>query len=237
MMLRRLRRLDSDGLRTRVNGTEVVCDPAGVLFLPDTRTLIVADLHLEKGAAFARRGMLLPPYDTGMTLALLKAVIDRFAPKTVVCLGDSFHDRRGAEMMPPLFRQSLTEMMAGREWIWISGNHDPEPPVSLGGDHAAVWRAGTLTFRHEPSAAYQAGEVAGHLHPVARVAGRGRSVRGACFASDGARMILPSFGVTTGGLNVLDRAFSGLLRLEQAMAYVIGTTRVFPIAFNALVRG
>ena len=41
---------------------------AGALFWEEEDTLLVADLHLEKGAAFAALGMLLPPYDTRTTL-------------------------------------------------------------------------------------------------------------------------------------------------------------------------
>ena len=83
-----------------VNGTVAVCDPLGGLYLPETGMLVVSDLHLEKGAAFARRGMMLPPYDTAATLELLALALERHQPKRVVCLGDSFHDRHGAAFMP-----------------------------------------------------------------------------------------------------------------------------------------
>ena len=58
--------------------TQALCDPLGALYLPESRTLVLSDLHLEKGAAFARRGMLLPPYDTAQTMKLMAAVIERF---------------------------------------------------------------------------------------------------------------------------------------------------------------
>ena len=49
----------------------LVPDLSGALYLPDERTLVVADLHLEKGSAYAARGVLLPPYDSAATLAAL----------------------------------------------------------------------------------------------------------------------------------------------------------------------
>ncbi|MGO4843504.1 metallophosphatase, partial [Rhizobiaceae sp. 2RAB30] len=84
--------------------------------------------------------------------------------------------------------------------------------------------------RHEPSASAVEGEVAGHLHPCARIVQRGRSVRRRCFASDGRRMIMPAFGSFTGSLNVLDRAYAGLFLRETLMAYMLGTARIYAIA-------
>lgn len=233
-LARRMRHVDCEPIATELAGAEVVCDPTGVLYAPAEDLLVVADLHLEKGAAFARRGMMLPPYDTLATLQLLGAALRRYDPARVLCLGDSFHDRHGAAFMPAPQREALTGLMEGRDWLWIKGNHDPEPPAFVGGQTHDEIRIGPWTFRHEPAPGLRHGEIAGHLHPSARVSAGGRSVRGACFATDGDRMILPSFGVTTGGLNVLDRAFHGLFRPEDAHALVIGTTRMFPIRFGAL---
>ena len=236
-ILRRARQAEAEPFAAEINGEPALCDPSGALFLPERETLVASDLHLEKGAAFARRGMMLPPYDTAATLALLVHAIERYAPRTVICLGDSFHDRNGAALMPDGYRAMLRTLMVGRDWVWVLGNHDPEPPAGLGGDAAAEIALGPLRFRHGPTAGFRAGEVAGHLHPVARVAKQGRSVRGACFATDGARLVMPSFGVTTGGLNVLDAPFAGLFMLEAACAFVIGQTRIYPVRFAALSRG
>lgn len=228
---------ECEALETALAGEAVLCDPSGVLYVPDHDLLVVSDLHLEKAAAFARRGMMLPPYDTGATLSLLSMALARYRPKQVVCLGDSFHDRPGAALMPSIFREELSAAMRGRTWLWIAGNHDPDPPVGIGGETAMEACFGRLVFRHEPSLHHCQGEIAGHLHPVARVSAGGKSRRGSCFASDGIRMILPSFGVTTGGLNVLDSAFSGLFQAASATAYVIGLTRIYPIGFAGLCRG
>ncbi len=90
-----------------VSGVAAVCDLTGAMYLPDHRTLVVSDLHLEKGAAFARRGQLLPPYDTLATLRLLESVVARYEPTTIVSLGDNFHDRVGSALMPTLFREMI----------------------------------------------------------------------------------------------------------------------------------
>ena len=94
-------------------------------------------------------------------------------------------------------------MQARRDWIWISGNHDPALPSDLGGVVASEVAIGPIAFRHEPTGAV--GEIAGHLHPKARVATRGRSMERRCFASDGERAVMPAFGAYTGGLSIRDR--------------------------------
>lgn len=215
-------------------GQEAVCDHSGALYLPGLRLLVVSDLHLEKGSAMARRGALLPPYDTAATLQALRVVIDRYRPQTIVSLGDSFHDGWGAARLPEQFKMTLLNLMAGRDWFWVAGNHDPEAPKDLPGSTVSEIAVAGLTFRHEPSRNGGAGEVAGHLHPCARIVQRGRSVRKRCFASDGARMIMPAFGAYTGSLNILDEAYRGLFNRERLMAYMIGESRVFPISGRVL---
>jgi hypothetical protein len=213
-----------------IAGERVVCDRRGVLFAPELELLVVSDLHLEKGSSYARRGTLLPPYDTATTLAHLAAVIEHYRPKRVISLGDSFHDGEGAARLPEIFRHKLESLMAGRDWFWVAGNHDPQAPAGLPGETVGEIHVGGLSFRHEPSATPVVGEIAGHLHPCARIVQRGRSVRRRCFASDGSRIIMPAFGAYTGSLNVLDRAYHGLFNWETFRAYVLGSSRIFAIA-------
>jgi len=214
----------------QIAGELALADRRGALWFPAFGLLAVSDLHLEKGSAFARRGYLVPPYDTAATLLLLQAVITEYRPRIVVSLGDSFHDGVGAGLMPDIYRDQLTALMVGREWFWIAGNHDPDAPAGLSGDTVRELSVGGLTFRHHPSAGNVRGEVAGHLHPCARIVQRGRSVRRRCFASDGHRIVMPAFGSYTGSLNVLDRAYAALFRWERFFAYMLGRDRVFAIA-------
>ena len=220
-----------------IAGECAVCDRSGALYFPDLRLLAVSDLHLEKGSAIARRGALVPPYDTAATLMRLQAVIAEYDPRIIVSLGDSFHDGWGAERLPSSFRERLEVLIAGRDWFWIAGNHDPDAPAGLPGDTVGELAVGRLLFRHEPSALDAEGEVAGHLHPCARIVQRGRSVRRRCFAGDGMRMIMPAFGAYTGSLNVLDRAYQGLFARETLMAYMLGADRVFALPGSMLRPG
>lgn len=221
----------------RIAGEVATCDPSGALHFAALGLLVVSDLHLEKGSSVARRGLLVPPYDTGATLDRLGRVIAALRPRTVVSLGDSFHDREGAARLPAPYRDRLLAMMDGRDWIWVAGNHDPDVPADLPGSVADEVAVGALRFRHEPKAGATAGEIAGHLHPGAVIVQRGRAVRRRCFATDGQRLIMPAFGAYTGSLNVLDRAYRGLFDWESFFALMLGTDRVYAMAHRRLRGG
>ncbi len=213
-----------------VAGVALVADCAGALYWPEEGLLAVADLHLEKGSSFARRGVLLPPYDTAATLAVLARLVVRYTPRIVIALGDSFHDGEGPARILDGDRAALGALQRGRDWIWIAGNHDPDPVDGLGGISARTLAIGALLFRHQPEAGAAQGEIAGHLHPVARVATRGRTVSRRCFASDGTRVVMPAFGAYTGGLNVRDRAFAAVFATLTFTAHMLGDDRIYRMA-------
>ena len=213
-----------------LGGVELVVDPAGALYWPREGLLVVADMHLEKGSSFARHGVFLPPYDTATTLARLGEVITRYEPRAVFALGDSFHDSDGPARLCAGDREKLTLLQRGRDWIWIAGNHDPDPASGIGGSFSAILSIGPLVFRHEPSLAGRKAEIAGHLHPVARVNARGRSLSRRCFASDGQRLVMPAFGAYAGGLNVRAAAFADVFGTLAFTAHMLGTMRIFAIA-------
>lgn len=211
-----------------IAGVALVAGCDGALYWPEEGLLAIADLHLEKGSSYAARGVLLPPYDTAATLARIGRLVARYAPRTVVALGDSFHDGDGPARIAPADRAALADLQRGREWIWITGNHDPDPADGVGGSFADMLAIGALVFRHAPTGA--AGEIAGHLHPMARVVGRGRAVSRRCFASDGARLVMPAFGAYAGGLNVRNRAFADVFGTLAFVAHLLGERRLYAFA-------
>jgi DNA ligase-associated metallophosphoesterase len=214
----------------RVAGITLAADCAGALYWPEEGLLVVADLHLEKGSSFARRGQLLPPYDTTETLARLARLVAHYAPRVVITLGDNFHDGGGHARLSAADRASLTALQRGRDWIWITGNHDPDPAEGIGGSFGATLTFGKLQFRHEPSRDAPEGEIAGHLHPVARIVQRGRAVSRRCFATDGQSLVMPAFGAYTGGLNVRDHAFGAVFGARKFTAHMLGDNRLYAFA-------
>ena len=232
-----LRRFHSDEpapAQIGVAGVPALADCSGALILPGSRALVVSDVHFEKGSAFARRGQFLPPYDTADALDRLEALIARYAPEIVVSLGDSFHDSAAQARLAPGDTARIRALTASvRRFVWVEGNHDPAPPPDLGGEIAAELVIDGLILRHLPTAGGVRGEVAGHLHPVAKVSAMGRSVRRRCFATDGQRLIMPAFGAYAGGLNVCDPEFARTFG-RTPDAWIIGPRRVWPVAARKL---
>jgi DNA ligase-associated metallophosphoesterase len=230
-------RCPSGGLRVLIEGEPCVLRRSGALWVPNQRTLIAADLHLEKGSAFAARGQMLPPYDSRATLDRLEAEIEALSPAAVVLLGDSFHDAKSVGRMATDDRVRLNRLAAGRDWIWLEGNHDIAALAGaiddLVGEVVETMALGSLRLIHEPQPGEQPGEIAGHLHPAARVSAHGRGVRRPCFVTDGRRAVLPAFGAFTGGLDVRDPAIAGLFG-EPPLAAALGRDKVHALAWETL---
>jgi DNA ligase-associated metallophosphoesterase len=230
-------RSDCGALWIELMGTPVALRPSGALWVAGERTLVAGDLHLEKGSSYAAKGQLLPPYDTVATLDRLEAEIAALDPRTMILLGDSFHDPRASNRLHPDDARRLSALGRTRDLIWVEGNHDARDGESalgwLPGEVADEVQLGGLILRHEPLPGDHPGEVSGHLHPCAKVVLARRGVRRRAFATDGRRLILPAFGAFTGGLNLCDPGFSGLFA-GSPLAAVLGSGRVHPIPFSAL---
>ncbi|WP_235524548.1 ligase-associated DNA damage response endonuclease PdeM [Caulobacter sp. Root655] len=225
---------DCGGLKIEVFGTRATLRHSGALWLEGARAMVVADLHFEKGSSYAARfGQMLPPYDTRETLDRLERELAALNPATLIFLGDSFHDGAGEDRLPADDRARIAALALGRDLVWAVGNHDADGPRALPGavvDEAAI---GGLAFRHEPLPGAQPGEVAGHLHPAARVTSGRASVRRRCFVTDGTRLVLPAFGAFTGGLNILDAAFAPLFGTPP-LAAALGRGRVHAVGWKSL---
>ncbi len=228
-----LRALEDGAMALTLAGEAARLLPSGALVLVAHSTLVVADLHLEKGSAFAARGQLLPPLDTRETLRRLAADAAAQAPRRILFLGDAFHDRQASRRMSGEDRAGLEALGQGSELVWITGNHDPEPDADLPGEAADEVRLGGLVLRHEPEPGAAPGEIAGHLHPCARIATPRGAVRRRCLVTDGERAVLPAYGAFTGGLNVLDAAFAGLFRGTPVVA-ALGDSRVHAAGVRSL---
>ncbi len=221
-------------VEAKLGGVTVTALPEGALWIVESKALIVSDLHLEKGSSFALRGQMLPPYDTHAVLMRLTDLMLRYSPEIIVSLGDSFHDGGGVARMDARDRTLLNVLMSRCDWVWVEGNHDGRAPETLGGAVRDVLHLGALVLRHEPSKGAAPGEISGHLHPCAKVAGRGGSVRRRCFALGADRLVMPAFGAFTGGLNVCDEAFAPVFP-DGVTALVLGRDKVLPAPMQRLL--
>jgi len=226
--------LDFDSQPISVCGKSFVADQSGALYWPSERALIVADLHLEKASFFAVQGRMLPPYDTRQTLLDLAKAIDRYDADAVIALGDSLHDAGAAERISGEDLDLLRLMQADRQWVWINGNHDPEVAPLLGGHSFDEIVVEGIRFVHRPRPGRVTHEIAGHLHPAARLSLHGHTIRRPCFIGNGRRLVLPAFGALTGGLNVLDEAFLPLFGHDGFAVWMLGDEGLYPVATRQL---
>ena len=208
---------------------------SGALFWRAESMLLVADLHFEKFSSFARRGSMLPPYDTGLTLKRLERDIERTGAERVVALGDSFHRDEGTETLLDADKLRLMALLGRSHWTWISGNHDPSPHA-LGGVCATRLEHRGVTLTHEPRPGSK-GMIAGHLHPAATVVGNGTGTRRPCFVHDGKLLLLPAYGAGAGSMNILGHGFTGLFDHRSLEVVMLGRNRLYPVSTRRLVRG
>ncbi len=206
---------------------DLLPDLAGALHVPDFEALLVADLHLEKASSLARRGVHLPPYDTRATLENLALSLAAAQPKRLILLGDSFHDNEAHLRVDQSDIAELARLTCGIDIIWLAGNHDPSPPTMLGGHFAEEIALGPITLRHVPGSLGEGEcEIAGHLHPAAALAQRGRSLRRKCFIGHGRRIIMPAYGSFTGSLSVSAAPFQAIFPERDFDVWMIGSKAI-----------
>lgn len=212
-----------------IDGRTAELHSPGFLWLADSRLLCAADLHFEKGSFFHRFGSLLPPYDTRETLRMLQAALAQFLPSRFVALGDSFHDLRGAHRLGTE-EKNLLDALVGSvpEWIWVTGNHDPAIDQQVRGTRQAIARDGTLVFRHKATLDEEA-QISGHYHPKATLRRSGHRITIPCFVKTGEKLILPSFGSFTGGLDVDSSTFQAIMPRSNRRVFAVHGQTVYPV--------
>ena len=225
---------DYGAARVLMCGKSFLADRTGALYWPAEETLIVADLHLQKGSYLTEPEVLLPPYDTASAFDKLEEAIDRYDPRHVIALGDSFIPGE------PLCQHDtfwLQDLMEGRQWFWVAGPDAPPLPEGIGGLAVPHVTLSGIKFRHEPVRAPVSQEIAGRVHPVASIAEHDYVMHGRCFVSNGMRLVMPSMGAYAAGLNVLDDRFDPLLGRNGLFVWVVSHGRVQQVASGQLRAG
>jgi hypothetical protein len=210
-------------------GQDLQLHHAGILYWPAEKLAVVSDLHLEKASFFAARGQMLPPHDSRATLEKLLDALDEVRPQRLLLLGDSFHDVNGLERLDDLSLMLFERIIAQYELIWITGNHDPY----IGHERLSAldeYSCNGLVFRHEAAinAANIGGEISGHYHPKHTLRRHGAKVSKPCFVLNKQRLIMPSFGVLTGGLEITASPIKEVIGFDFE-AYLLGRDKVYGV--------
>lgn len=174
------------------------------LYWPEQQILCIADAHFGKAAAYRALGQPVPHGTTSNNLSRLDVLLERYATRRIIFLGDFLHAPKShaPATMAALheWRQRNNEVIC----TLIRGNHDlraGDPPANLAFEIInEPLVLGPFSFRHTPQAHLDYHVIAGHVHPVFKLNGKGRqTLKLPCFYSTDNVMILPSFGIFTGG--------------------------------------
>ena len=191
-------------------GEKLTALRTGSLFWEEMGILCVSDLHLGKTHRLNRFGAgALPPYENIDTLKRLQEDIHNTNPSCVICLGDSFDDPLAERSLSTNEIDSLKILQKGRDWIWISGNHDPYISSKYG-NYLNSFSKSAITFRHIALRG-ENGEISGHYHPKISVKLSNATVVTACFIADQNKIIMPAYGTYTGGMSVLSNEIKELV--------------------------
>ena len=202
-------------------GQRMVLDAGLGLYWPAQKTLVVSDLHLEKATFLTQFGSPLAPYDTLDTLQRLEILVAKYRPKSLIFLGDSFHDCKAWERLEETARHQLLSICASvAKCHLVEGNHD----LGLIAGNAPIFTDAVeqdgIIFRHEPCDG-PLPQVIGHFHPKLRTSLHGHSLTGKCFAVNQHLLIMPAFGTFTGGLDMRDQVFSDLAGDAPFKTYIV----------------
>ncbi|WP_295470946.1 ligase-associated DNA damage response endonuclease PdeM [uncultured Pseudomonas sp.] len=177
------------------------------LYHPQRRSLLIADAHFGKAAAYRRLGQPVPHGTTQANLQRIDRLLERYPSEQLIFLGDFLH---APQSHAPATLQALAawrERHTALGLCLIRGNHDNragDPPGYLSIEVVdAPLLMGPFALQHEPDAHATHHVLAGHVHPVFHLQGRGRQrLRLPCFVLGERVSLLPAFGEFTGGYAV-----------------------------------
>ncbi len=210
-----------------VAGEHLLLHPDRAVYWPARRILLLADLHLGKGAHFRRAGIAVPRLVCDVNFARLRGLIETFDPERVLLLGDLFHsDHNHVWTAFCAFTASLPEL----SFELVPGNHDILPPTAYVEAgllvHPEIISIGPFSLSHHPLEEPQrrAGQynLCGHVHPCVRLVDRtGSGMKLPSFYFGEHEGILPAFGEFTGCAEVKVRAGDQVFVLAEQMVMAV----------------
>ncbi len=201
--------------------------PNYALYWKKLNTIIVADLHLGKSISFAKQKQYLPPYDTKETLVKLFDCINEFKPSKLIIVGDLVHDMLSIQSFSKRDHQNLIKYSEKTEFIWIKGNHDSDIEFT-GFSKVKNYKIDQITFNHIPIKTKNF-QICGHYHPKVKISHKGKVIHKSCFVHNNKLLVLPSFGILTGGLSIYDEPITNILGNKNLSIFPIGLKKVFKL--------
>ena len=184
--------------------------PNGELYWKDKKTLIISDLHFEKGSSYSESNQFIPPFDTIETLRQLTKFINAHAVESIIFLGDLIHDKLAFQRMAKKSKELFFEILENINCTLTVGNHDNLLFIKdIGLNLAENIVIDGICFSHHPSID-QKFSVFGHYHPKVRLKINSRGIWTPCFILNEERLLMPSYGYYTGGLSIKNKEIQKL---------------------------
>lgn len=196
------------------------------IYWPARQCLLIADAHFGKASAYRSLGQPVPQGTTSENLQRLDRLLSALPCAQVIFLGDFLHGPGSHASGTLSALRAWRERNHAVNLTLIRGNHDKragDPPADLRIEVVAeLLLMGPFALQHEPDAHPSHHVLAGHVHPVYRLRGKGRqSLRLACFQIGSRISLLPAFGAFTGGYLVE--------KSDDRRVFVIGDQDVWPV--------
>ncbi len=217
--------MQSVSVEIELAGARLQLLPERAIWWPAQRALLVADVHLGKGAEFRRQGMAVPAGSSRKDFERLAALVERYQADQLWILGDLFHSRPGADLVDAFI--AWRGRLPVSRLLLVEGNHDQYVIAAADWqmDLIDVMQVEGIHLKHEPQQDSGQAEIAGHIHPSCRIgSGRADSLRAPVFWLRGQRLVLPAFGSFTGGYNIKPQQGERLFAVGPSSVIELRTT-------------
>ena len=176
--------------------------PNGELYWQNKKTLIISDLHFEKGSFFSETRQFIPPFDTIETLRQLSKFIDDYPVEMIIFLGDLVHDKFAFQRMTGEAKKIFFEILKNINCTLTIGNHDDTSFLKdIGLNLTENIIIDDICFSHHPTIDKKF-SVFGHYHPKVKLKINSRGIWTSCFIANKEKLLMPSYGYFTGGLSI-----------------------------------
>jgi DNA ligase-associated metallophosphoesterase len=205
--------------------------PNGELYWQNKKTLIISDLHFEKGSFFSETRQFIPPFDTIETLRQLSKFIDDHPVEMIIFLGDLVHDKFAFQRMALEAKELFFEILKNINCTLTVGNHDDTSFLKdIGLNLTENIIIDDICFSHHPTIDKKF-SVFGHYHPKVRLKINSRGIWTSCFIANKEKLLMPSYGYFTGGLSIKSIAIQKLFEPEYEI-YPLTKEKVYKLAYK-----
>jgi len=205
--------------------------PNGELYWQNKKTLIISDLHFEKGSFFSETRQFIPPFDTIETLRQLSKFIDDYPVEMIIFLGDLVHDKFAFQRMTGEAKEIFFEILKNINCTLTIGNHDDTSFLKdIGLNLTENIIIDDICFSHHPTIDKKF-SVFGHYHPKVKLKINSRGIWTSCFIANKEKLLMPSYGYFTGGLSIKSLEIQKLFEPEYEV-YPLTKEKVYKLAFK-----